>query len=188
MKVVLLNKSMFVRLPMLYERKGTSVKYSVATFSDRIRYEIGNKTMLGMELKRNLSNKSRLSDERQKSIWRQLFMNVNEDLEILFIDQGLGVDNYKNLFHVLNDKQLRYEEILDLYLDEEDLVRRAKQFSEQKKSTESIPVEEFISKVLMREKERLNTVSGLSKITKVKSIYSGVSIDELEHKVWETIL
>ncbi|MGH1437824.1 MAG: hypothetical protein ACRBG0_25525 [Lewinella sp.] len=188
MKVVLLNKSMFVRLPMLYERKEASVKYSVARFSDRIPYEIGNKTELGMELKRDLSNKRRLSDELQKSIWRQLFMNVDENLEILFVNQCLEVDSYKNLFHVLNDMHFRYEEILDLYLDEEDIVRRARQFSEQKTTTESIPVEEFINKVLMREKERLNTISGLSKITKVKSIYSGVSIDELEHKVWETIL
>lgn len=179
---------MFVWLPMLYERREVSIKYSVVTFSDRVRYEIGNQTKLGMELKRDLSNKRRLSDELQKSVWRQLFMNVDGDLDVLFLNQSLGISNYKNLFHVLDDEQLSYEEVLDLYLDEEDIVRRAKSFSEQKKSAESIPAEEFINKVLIREKERLNTVVGLREIAKVKSIYSGIPIDELEDKVWGAIV
>ena len=88
---------------------------------------------------------------------------------------------------MVDDSGLKIESAINLFLRKEEIIRRATFFAKKNKSHKSISDEDFIEKMLYREKRRLSLINEIERHITVANIDAECTQEEIEKRILREI-
>jgi len=172
---------------MFHRQEGYSIDYENGSFADEIRKEVSNNTQLGNLIKNDLNKKGGfLKQKYQKKIWLQI-LNRAKGKEYLFLTLSYSKEVFDSLLKSAKELGLENKMVLNLFLSEDMLKKKAKAFFENHKSTSSTSEELYLKRMLDWEHKRLAMLSEIRGLIDIVNIDSDFPKKELEAKVLKEI-
>ena len=160
-------------------------KYEIGEFTNELRKEVSSKSEFGINILNQINQENgKLKKETQKRIWKQVLTNPR-NCEILLLKFYNSKEVFEILKESLNELSLECEKVLNFFLDAEIVEKKAKTWSEKFSLEESFNRNEFVEKIMNREKIRLEALKEVSDLFQVINLNSSCSEDEIEMKLFD---